>query len=642
MDSPDIYSTLDVMNHVIYITGVSGVGKSTIGQRLAQELSYTFLDGDDYHPHQNIAKMSAGIPLVDDDRWPWLDAISEAANHHSVEGVVIACSALKQAYRDRLTDRVSRHITWVHLHGDRDLIHRRMSSREGHYMHASMLDSQFEQYEVPTSGIRLDVGDTVDSLVQKAIALMQKSEVGVIGLGVMGTSLARNLGSNNFKVALYNRHVDNLEVDVAIDKQAQYTELAQASAFDDLEQFVASLSVPRKIILMVNAGAAVDAVIAGLTPLLSPDDIIIDGGNSLYSDTQLRYDTLADHDIRFIGCGISGGELGALMGPSIMPGGSHSAYKECAYLLETIAATTQDGKPCCQFIGAGGAGHFVKMVHNGIEYGEMQLLCEVYGTLRYTAGFAPGEIANVLSTWRGHGEQSYLLDITIDILRERLPDGDLVLDRILDKAGNKGTGSWTTIAACELGVPIPTITAALFARYQSAMKDDRVALAQLTTMPTVEYKTIDHDALRAMYRLGRIVNHRQGFHLIAAASARYGWDVSLPALAQVWSAGCIIQSDLLRDLGAAMTEYTDILHAPDIVTQLQHLYTVATGVASQIASDHVPTPCLWAGLDYYRTAIMPITTAQLLQAQRDYFGAHTFKWLDDAAGEPVHYPWQNL
>lgn len=630
------------MKHVVYVSGVSGVGKSTVGQQVADRLGYTFIDGDDYHPEANVAKMSAGVPLGDDDRWPWLDAIVTAAIARSACGVVIACSALKQVYRDRLADVSGVRLDWIHLYGERDLIYKRMADRDGHFMSESMLDSQFDAYEVPASGLRLDVRQSIDQIVEKVMVHMQKSEVGLIGLGVMGTSLARNLARNNFRLSIYNRHVDNVEVDVALGKQQQYDELSEAAAFDDLALFVASLSTPRKIILMVNAGVAVDTVISELVPLLEPDDIIIDGGNSLYSDTQRRYDDLAAEKFRFLGSGVSGGELGALLGPSIMPGGSASAYQESAYLLEAIAAKTTDGRPCCQYIGVGGAGHFVKMVHNGIEYGEMQLICEMYGILRYEVGYSPAQIADVFTTWGQTGEQSYLLDISVAILRERLPDGRLLLDQILDKAGNKGTGSWTTIAACELGVPIPTITAALFARYQSDMKEDRVVLASQLELTDTQIGSIDIEALRSLYRLARIVNHRQGFHLIKAASDRYRWDVSLPALAQVWSAGCIIQSDLLRDLGSVMSSNSDIFHAPAIIDALQKLQVQASNAVTYIAGSNVATPCLQASINYYRTAITPVTTAQLLQAQRDYFGAHTFKWLDDPEGPSAHHQWQMI
>ncbi len=466
------------MNKVIYIMGVSGVGKSTIGIMLANEMNIPFFDGDDYHSKKNVDKMSSGKALNDDDRHGWLVTLNELAKTQlKKNSCVIVCSALKKKYRELLSDGIENQTKWVHLSGTFETIYNRMNARKNHFMPSDLLKSQFDTLEIPVNAISVDVKLTPEEIIKQIKEeLMDKSEFGLLGLGVMGKSLCRNLANNGFKISMFNRHVNGVEENVALNFRNEHKELSLALPFDDLKEFVNSIQKPRKIMLMVNAGKTVDIVIDDLLPHLSDGDIIIDGGNSNYNKTKERFEYLQSKKIHFIGTGVSGGEEGALKGPSIMPSGNKDAYNLVKPFLEKIAAKDDNDLPCCTYIGPEGSGHFVKMVHNGIEYAEMQLLAEVFGILSST-GKNPDEIADVLESWKSTAS-SYLLEITVDILRKK-EGNDWLVNKILDKAGNKGTGNWTTIATAELGAPSTMIASALFARYTSFLKEDRVEAQNL-------------------------------------------------------------------------------------------------------------------------------------------------------------------
>ncbi len=464
-----------------------------------------------------------------------------------------------------------------------------------------------------------------------------KSEFGLVGLGVMGKSLSRNLANNGVSLSLYNRHVDDVEVDVAKRFIAEHDELSQAQGFDDLGDFVASLASPRRVFLMVNAGAAVDAVISELKSLLDKGDVIIDGGNSHYKETERRSQELESVGIDYIGTGVSGGEEGALKGPSIMPGGTPSAYPKVSQYLEKIAARDRWGGGCCTYIGKGGAGHFVKMVHNGIEYAEMQLLAEVYSIL-IRRGQTADEIADILSEWTDTDISSYLLEITVDILRKK--EGDVpLIDKILDQAGNKGTGSWTTIAAAELGVPIPTMTAALFARYISAFKTERVQAATLYPKGSSQAKSMDIESLKKGYQLARIINHHQGIHLIDAASVAYNWGLNFSELARIWTNGCIIRSELMHELIDVLKDQKRILLHPTMLNRVIDMHEALGDVVASAHKTQVAIPCFSAASDYLNAYITANGSANIIQAQRDYFGAHTYKRIDDPTGASHHTVW---
>ena len=625
---------------VVYVMGVSGCGKSTIGQALANALNAAFYDGDDFHPAANIAKMQSGQALNDEDRQAWLEAIRQLVEQKRTnEWMVIACSALKAKYRRVLDKGIEASVHWIFLQGSYELILGRMQKRVGHFMPAALLQSQFDSLEIPTGALHCNIENSPSQIIQEIMDHLSntKASFGLIGLGVMGKSLSRNLARNGFQLALYNRHVPQVEEQVAERFIAQFPELERAKGFEDLAAFVQAQARPRKIFLMIKAGAAVDSMIEQLLPLLETGDVIIDGGNAHYKETERRNQLLADKGILFVGTGVSGGEEGALKGPSIMPGGSVAAYQLVQPYLEKIAAKDVRQTTCCAHIGEGGAGHFVKMVHNGIEYAEMQLIAECYALLRWGTKLPPNEIADLFSEWRTKDLDSYLLKISANILRKKEGESWL-LDQILDQAGNKGTGSWTTIAACELGIPVPTISAALFARYQSAFKTERTEAAQKYA---TSYQSFGADPaqLEQAYRLARIINHHQGFHLIVAASENHQWNIQLSELARIWTNGCIIRSTLMQQFIDVLQEESMILQAPTMIQVVRDNWSGLGEVVASAAYAGISIPCLSSALNYLQTYTQSQSSANLIQAQRDYFGAHTYQRVDDPKGKAHHTIW---
>lgn len=457
----------------------------------------------------------------------------------------------------------------------------------------------------------------------------QKYDIALVGLAVMGENLVMNMVDKGFKVAVYNRTVSKVDAFLAGKAKGRAIGGAHSPA-----ELVGMLSVPRKIILMVKAGQPVDDMIADFLPHLAAGDIIIDGGNSYFADSQRRYRALAERGIRFLGLGVSGGEEGALKGPSLMPGGSREAYAELEPILGKIAAQA-GGRPCCGFLGPDGAGHYVKMVHNGIEYGDMQLICEAYYIMQKALGLTAAELHEVFTAWNEGPLNSYLIEITGDIFaRIDEATGKPLVDFVLDKAGQKGTGKWTSQSALDLGVPTPTITEAVFARCLSAYKDERVAAARLLTGPDHKYNGDRqafiqdiHDALYA----SKICSYAQGFALLKAASLEYGWDLDFGSIALLWRGGCIIRARFLdaiadayrRSPALANLMLDDFFRGELARTQKSWRHVAAT--CKQLG---IPSPAFDASLGYYdgyRQASLP---ANLLQAQRDYFGAHTYERTD--------------
>ena len=453
--------------------------------------------------------------------------------------------------------------------------------------------------------------------------------IGLIGLAVMGQNLVLNMERNGFGVAVYNRTVATAEAFVAAHAGKRLF-LART-----LPEFVAALDRPRKVMLMVKAGAPVDAMIDQLTPLLAAGDIIIDGGNSYFADTERRVQRLAAAGIHFIGAGVSGGEEGALCGPSIMPGGDRAAYAQVAPIFDAIAAKARDGAPCDTYIGPGAAGHYVKMVHNGIEYGNMQLIAEAYDILRTVLGMSAPELSALFAEWNRAELASLLVEITVATLaRIDEETGQPLVDLILDTAGQKGTGKWTSQSAFDLGIATPTINAAVEARILSAFKAERVAAARIIPQPTRAYRgDAGHliAAVRAALYASQVCSYAQGMALLRAASAEYGYALDLGEIAAIWRGGCIIRADYLDDMRAAYRAQPDLpnlLLAPKFTSDLiacedgwRKTVAVATGLA-------IPAPALAASLAYfdaYRSARLP---ANLIQAQRDYFGAHTYERID--------------
>ncbi|MBK5209284.1 MAG: NADP-dependent phosphogluconate dehydrogenase [Flavobacteriaceae bacterium] len=627
-------------NKVFFVMGVSGVGKSTVGELLGKELAIPYFDGDDFHPKENVEKMSKGEPLNDNDRLGWLKTLNILAKEQlKKNSCIIGCSALKNNYRDIITNGIEKHSKWIFLEGSFAVIMERIKNRSDHFMPTELLKSQFDILEPPKNAININISlnpkEIVSTIVNK---LNQKSEFGLFGLGVMGKSLSRNLANNGFYISIFNRHVDGIEENVAVNFKNEYEELSAALPFDDIEAFVNSLQKPRKIMLMVNAGKITDRVIESIVPYLSEGDILIDGGNSNYNDTKIRHNYLKSHNIHFIGAGVSGGEEGALSGPSIMPGGDKDVYKIVQPFLEAIAAKDENKLPCCAYIGNDGSGHFVKMVHNGMEYVEMQLLAEVVGILM-ALGNNLDEIATILESWKEMAD-SYLLDITVKVLRKK-EGNDWLVDKIIDKAGNKGTGNWATIATAQLGVPSTLIASALFARYISFYKEDRVELHKKYREATSKTKpNLLIDEVLKAYQFSRIINHQQGFKLISEASKFYEWGLNLSEIARIWTNGCIIKSTLMQELVETLKGNENLLMNEKFIQQIKELKPSITKVVSQCVLNELAIPCLSEAINFLNSHTTANSTANLIQAQRDYFGAHTYQRIDDDSENFYHTNWK--
>ena len=473
---------------------------------------------------------------------------------------------------------------------------------------------------------------------------MTKRTFGVIGLAVMGENLALNVESRGFPIAVYNRSPDKTEKFMATRAQGKDVKAAYS-----LEEFVQTLEQPRKILVMVKAGAPVDAVIEQLKPLLEKGDMIIDGGNSLYEDTERRTKYLEPTGLGFVGMGVSGGEEGALKGPSLMPGGTKSAYHELEPILVKIAAQVDDG-PCVTFVGPGGAGHYVKMVHNGIEYGDMQLIAEAYDVLKNGLGLSNEKLHSVFSEWNKTDElNSFLIEITADIFGYIEPETQQhLIDLIVDSAGQKGTGRWTIMSSLELGVPIPTMYAAVNARVMSSYKEERVAASAQLPGPSATFEgDVDAfvDKVRDALYCSKMCSYAQGMALIAKASAEYyNGEVSLPESARIWKGGCIIRAGFLDKIKKAFNDnpaLPNLLLAPEFkqsILDRQAAWREVLMLANELG---IPVPAFSASLDYfdsYRRASLP---QNLTQAQRDYFGAHTYERTDKPRGEFFHTEWMD-
>ncbi|MEB3309028.1 MAG: decarboxylating NADP(+)-dependent phosphogluconate dehydrogenase [Snowella sp.] len=470
---------------------------------------------------------------------------------------------------------------------------------------------------------------------------MTKRTFGVIGLAVMGENLALNVESRGFPIAVYNRTPAKTEEFMATRAVGKDVKAAYS-----LEEFVQTLERPRKILVMVKAGSPVDAVIEQLKPLLEEGDMIIDGGNSLYEDTERRTKDLESTGLGFVGMGVSGGEEGALKGPSLMPGGTPAAYHELEPILTKIAAQVDDG-PCVTFIGPGGAGHYVKMVHNGIEYGDMQLIAEAYDVLKNGLGLSNEKLHSVFSEWNTTDElNSFLIEITADIFSYVDPETQKhLIDLILDSAGQKGTGRWTIVSSLELGVPIPTMYAAVNARVMSSYKEERVAASKALTGPTGTY-TGDVEAfipkVRDALYCSKMCSYAQGMALIAKASQEFNYNINLPEVSRIWKGGCIIRAGFLDKIKKAFNDnpaLPNLLLAPEFkqsILDRQSAWREVLILANELG---IPVPAFSASLDYfdsYRRASLP---QNLTQAQRDYFGAHTYERVDKPRGEFFHTEW---
>lgn len=469
---------------------------------------------------------------------------------------------------------------------------------------------------------------------------MKKSDIGLIGLAVMGENLVMNMESKGFTVSVYNRTAD--KVTNFISGRAKGKNIVGTYS---LKELVDSLAKPRKVMMMIKAGAAVDGMIDSLIPLLEKGDIIIDGGNSHFPDTARRTAYVESKGLLYVGTGVSGGEEGALKGPSLMPGGSTAAWSSVKPIFQSICASVEDGTPCCDWVGENGAGHFVKMVHNGIEYGDMQLICEAYHIMRDLLSMSADEMHEVFKEWNKGELDSYLIEITRDILAYKDTDGAPIVDKILDTAGQKGTGKWTGIAALDEGVPLTLIGEAVFARCLSAIKEERVAASKLLSGPAPSFsddkKLFINDIKNALFA-SKIVSYAQGYTLMRAAAKTYGWNLNYGGIALMWRGGCIIRSVFLGKIKEAFdrdSELSNLLLDPffkDVIDKAQAGWRRVCSIAM---SNGIPVPAMSSALCYYDGFRCERLPANLLQAQRDYFGAHTYERLDAPRGQFFHTNW---
>jgi 6-phosphogluconate dehydrogenase len=467
-----------------------------------------------------------------------------------------------------------------------------------------------------------------------------QADLGLIGLAVMGQNLVLNMNDHGFKVAVYNRTTS--VVDEFIEGSAKGTEVVGAHS---LEELVESLASPRRVMLLVKAGKPVDAFIEKLIPLLDKGDIIIDGGNSNYNDTIRRTAWVESEGLLYIGTGVSGGEEGARTGPSIMPGGSPDAWKHVKSIFQAVSAKVDDGSPCCEWVGEDGAGHFVKMTHNGIEYGDMQLICEAYQLMKDGLGLDHDRMHSIFAEWNEGELDSYLIEITRDILGFKDTDGEPIVEKILDTAGQKGTGKWTAISSLEMGIPLTLIGEAVFTRFLSALKEERAAASRVLSGPGGAFDgDVDgfvSDLRQALYA-AKIVSYAQGYMLMRAAANEYGWSLNNGGIALMWRGGCIIRSVFLGRIKEAFDRdpgLANLLLDPYFSEQVQAAQAAWRRVVASAVAMGVPVPALSSALaffDGYRHERLP---ANLLQAQRDYFGAHTYERIDRPRGEFSHTDW---
>jgi 6-phosphogluconate dehydrogenase len=469
---------------------------------------------------------------------------------------------------------------------------------------------------------------------------MSQCDFGLIGLAVMGQNLVLNMDDHGYKVAVFNRTVS--KVDAFLEGNAKGTQVVGTNS---IEEFVGALKRPRRAMLLVKAGKAVDDFIEMLLPHLEEGDIIIDGGNSNYNDTIRRTAYVESKGLLYIGTGVSGGEEGARFGPSIMPGGSKAAWPHVKEIFQSVSAKVDDGTPCCDWVGENGAGHYVKMTHNGIEYGDMQLICEAYFLMKHLLGMSNQEMHAVFTDWNAGKLDSYLIEITRDILGYQDADGVDVVDLILDTAGQKGTGKWTSISSLDMGIPLTLVTEAVLSRFLSALKDERALASQMLEGPTPAFEGDKqafiqdiHDALYA----SKIISYTQGYMLMRAAASEYGWDLNYGGIALMWRGGCIIRSAFLGKINQAYDvdpALANLLLDPYFKNEIDSVQAAWRRVIARAVENGLPVPAMSSALaffDGYRRERLP---ANLLQAQRDYFGAHTYERVDKERGEFFHTNW---
>ena len=486
-----------------------------------------------------------------------------------------------------------------------------------------------------------------------------QSDIGLIGLAVMGQNLALNIADHGFRISVYNRTTEKTEKFVAENPNTPGGLIGAKT----LEEFVASLAKPRKVVILVQAGKATDAVIDSLVPLFEANDIIIDGGNALWTDTIRREKALREKNLRYIGSGVSGGEEGARFGPALMPGGDAAAYKELAPIWNAIAAKVDaktgkpltgaapgkpvvGGVPCATYIGENGAGHYVKMIHNGIEYGDMQMISEAYALMKHLLGYSPDEMSAIFTDWDSGVLDSFLIEITADILQQKDPvTGAPFVDLVLDTAGQKGTGKWTSANALDMGVPAPTVAEAVFARFISAIKDERVEASKVLTGPEPRYEGDRAEFVKAIHDAlycSKICAYAQGFQLMREAQKEFNWKLHFGEIASIWRGGCIIRARFLQKITEAYDrnpELTNLLLDPYFKSAIDGAQANWRRVIAAAAVHGIPSPTFFSALAYYDAYRAESLPANLLQGQRDFFGAHTYERVDQPRGKFFHLDW---
>lgn len=635
------------MKQVFVIMGVSGSGKTTVGKVFSAASGLPFYDADDFHPQSNIRKMSAGQPLDDNDRAPWLNILAENISSWAKnDGAVLACSALKEQYREILSGGADQ-VNFVYLKASEELIRSRFRERSGHFMPDSLIRSQFDTLEEPKSAITIDAEQDLESIVNSLMSYINtenvertgRCQIGLIGLGVMGTSLARNLASRGTRVAIFNPPIPG-EENRTSEVVGRYPETKFQPA-ESYRELVENLEDQAVVFLMVKAGEPVDSVTRELLPYLKKDDIIIDGGNSHFDDTNRRVTELEAIGIQFVGMGVSGGEEGALKGPAMMPGGNSKAKEHILSLFAPAAARTPEGEPCIDWMGEGGSGHFVKMIHNGIEYAEMQLIAELYHILKSVYGQTNDQQSLFFEELNQDDVQSYLLDITVDILKHKNDSQQYTIDTILAVGGQKGTGRWTVDAAMRYGVAVPSLTAAVEARTVSSEWYENS-----TTEPMVEtteklLNKKDKYRLKQAFVATKVIIYRQGLRLIEQASQVNNWHISITSVLNNWRAGCIIRSNMLQKFIDAFEDTNSVNVAYNILFEkyVSENQRSLRKVTSKALKNNLPAPVLTSSLNYLLTLSSPFLPMNMIQAQRDYFGAHTYEKIDKPRGEFFHTDW---
>ena len=626
------------MIYLIY--GVTASGKTSVGKLLSRKLKVPFYDADDFHPSSNIEKMKNGIPLNDSDRRPWLKTLRRNIESWNKDGsAILACSALRESYRSILMADMKIPMQFILLQCPISILKQRLGSRKNHFISPALLDSQIQTLEVPDYGIKVDSNSELEELVKLIVKKVSKAnDIGVIGMGKMGKNLSLNLSSKGFSVSAYNREIKGEEESIAADFAKKNKEF-NFTPFNTLPEFIRSLASPRKVFLMINSGHPTDEVLTQLMMLLDPGDIIVDLGNSYFIDSQRRSKFLAQKKIHFLGIGISGGHHGARNGASFMASGDKNVYQVISPVIEKISALDANGKPCSSYLGSDGAGHFVKTVHNGIEYGEMQLISEIYHLMRFHLNMKIDKISNVFKKWNKSDVSNYLLEITSKILETKI-DGVHIIDLIDDKAENKGTGAWGVINSIEIGVPFDTLTSSLMFRYLSSMSDER-KIASNTYQINSNKGTIDSKMIEDAYSAARIINHGLGFNLLQKASIKYKWKLNLSEISRIWTNGCIIRSKLMNDWIGILSKKSlkhPLLHE-NIVKKLKKFQPSLSDVVSIAIKLNCGFPVHSSSLNFFLSFTNKSLPSVIIQAQRDLFGMHGLNFKNESEIKNFNHQW---